>query len=99
MLPVTGNTYPVKEQLKSLGGKWNPFRNKWMVPADKHEEAQALVNSQETESGNNHSLSKSPRKCVVCGAVAEVNSRGYPTTKIYRTGECQDCFEERKQGY
>lgn len=33
-IPVSGNTYPVKEQLKSLGARWNRDRKCWMVPAD-----------------------------------------------------------------
>jgi hypothetical protein len=40
---ITGNTYPVKEQIKALGGRWNADRKAWMVPADKAPAAQALV--------------------------------------------------------
>ncbi len=40
---ITGNTYPVKDQLKALGGRWNPDQNAWMVPADKADQAKALV--------------------------------------------------------
>jgi hypothetical protein len=40
---IVGNTYPVKDQLRALGGRWNPDRKAWMVPADKAEEAKALV--------------------------------------------------------
>lgn len=40
---ITGNTYPVKEQLKALGGRWNADRKAWMVPADKATLAQSLV--------------------------------------------------------
>lgn len=43
LVAVTGNTYPVKDALKSLGGKWNGKRKCWMVPADKAEKAQSLV--------------------------------------------------------
>lgn len=42
---IVGNTFPVKEQLKALGGRWDPTANGWRVPADKAEEAQALVAS------------------------------------------------------
>lgn len=40
---VTGNTFPVKDQLRAMGGRWNAEKGAWMVPADKAKEAQALV--------------------------------------------------------
>ena len=40
---ITGNTYPVRDQLKSLGGRWDSFRKGWRVPNDKAEEARAIV--------------------------------------------------------
>jgi hypothetical protein len=40
---ITGNTYPVKDQLKALGGKWNAASKCWEVPADRAEQAWALV--------------------------------------------------------
>jgi hypothetical protein len=29
----TGNTYPIREAIKSLGGKWDANRKAWIVPA------------------------------------------------------------------
>lgn len=43
IVAITGNTYPVKDQIKALGGRWNAERKAWMVPADRAAEAQALV--------------------------------------------------------
>jgi len=41
---VGGNTFPVKEQLKSkCGAKWDRDARVWMVPTDKLEEALAIV--------------------------------------------------------
>ncbi len=40
---IIGNTYPIKDQLKALGGRWNPDQNAWMVPTDKADQAKALV--------------------------------------------------------
>jgi hypothetical protein len=40
---VTGNTYPVKDQIKALGGRWDAASKGWRVPADKAAAAQALV--------------------------------------------------------
>ena len=40
---ITGNTYPVREQLKALGGRWNAQAQGWDVPADKADTARALL--------------------------------------------------------
>jgi hypothetical protein len=97
MVAITGNTFPVKDQIKALGGRWNPDEKAWMVPETKADEARSLVAagavSQKTL--NNYR----PHKCVVCGTVERRNARGYSEVRIYRSGECQDCYEERKMGY
>jgi hypothetical protein len=43
MVPITGNTYPIKDQLKALGGKWSLDSKCWMVPASHAAQAQAIV--------------------------------------------------------
>jgi hypothetical protein len=43
MPTITGNTYPVKEQLKALGGRWNAGAQGWDVPDTKAEEARTIV--------------------------------------------------------
>lgn len=43
MIAITGNTYPVKDQIKALGGKWDANSKAWMVPEDKAEQARALL--------------------------------------------------------
>ena len=40
---ITGNTYPVKDQLKALGGRWNAAAKGWEVPEAQAAAAQALV--------------------------------------------------------
>ena len=40
---IIGNTYPIRHQLKALGGRWSPDQKAWMVPADSAEEAKALA--------------------------------------------------------
>lgn len=40
---ITGNTFPVKDQLKALGGKWDAAGKGWAVPEEKAEEARGLV--------------------------------------------------------
>lgn len=84
---ITGNTYPVKDQIKALGGKWNADRKAWMVPDDKAAQAQALVSgappkTKSTSPGHRHSTGQ----CADCGRP----SKGY-----YR---CYDCSLERRDG-
>lgn len=43
MVPVPGNTYPVKDQLKAMGARWDAAAKLWSVPANRFAEAQALV--------------------------------------------------------
>ena len=45
---ITGNTYPVRERLKELGGRWDPEQRGWLVPTEKAEQALALVAGAET---------------------------------------------------
>lgn len=40
---ITGNTYPVKDAIKALGGRWDADSKCWMVPDAKAEEARKLV--------------------------------------------------------
>jgi transcription elongation GreA/GreB family factor len=40
---VVGNTYPVRDKLTALGGRWSSTRNAWLLPADKAEEAKGFV--------------------------------------------------------
>lgn len=43
MVLITGNTYPVREQLKALGGRWDSARYGWLVPAAQAERAREIV--------------------------------------------------------
>ena len=43
MTLITGNTYPVRTELKALGGTWEKRSQGWLVPDDRAEEARALV--------------------------------------------------------
>lgn len=42
---IGGNTYPVRDQLRDLGGHWDAASKAWMVPASNAEAARALVAS------------------------------------------------------
>lgn len=43
MVLITGNTYPHKEALKSMGGRWDAAAKGWRVPEGRADEARALV--------------------------------------------------------
>lgn len=89
MKAITGNTYPFKDQLKSMGGKWNTELKQWEVPDGKYEEAVRIVR----EAPKPEPKPFVHYKCTVCGVK---RSRYVP---IYASGECRDCYEERKMGY
>lgn len=40
---ISGNTYPVKDQLKAMGARWNADAKCWMISADKADEARRIV--------------------------------------------------------
>lgn len=41
---LSGNSYPHKEKIKSLGGKWNDSYTCWMIPVSAWEELFTLCN-------------------------------------------------------
>jgi hypothetical protein len=43
---VTGNTYPVRDQMRAWGARWNAGAQGWDVPAARAAEAQVLVAAQ-----------------------------------------------------
>ena len=42
-IAITGNTYPVKDQLKALGARWDPDQKAWMVATEKADRAREIV--------------------------------------------------------
>jgi len=40
---ITGNTFPVKDSIRALGGRWDAAARGWRVPAARAAEAEALV--------------------------------------------------------
>lgn len=97
MLKVTGNTYPVKDKLRELGGKWDRDRKVWLVPDNKIKEAQEAVNNPPK---------KAPLSKTDIIAIA-VRKRGGTPGICWSCGssckfpydECWDCKEERDMGY
>lgn len=83
MQAISGNTYPVKDQLKALGARWNPDQKAWMIADEKAAEARKIVSG---AGSTKSSTSRSNGKCHECG----MPSRGY-----YR---CYDCSLEYRDG-
>ena len=102
LVEISGNTYPVKDQLKALGGKWNAEKKCWMVPSQNKTKAKELVtNAPKQTHHTKNTMSKTdriaaaarkrgetPGKCSACGMKVK-----FPYT------ECWDCREERMMGY
>jgi hypothetical protein len=40
---LTGNTWPLREHLKCLGGSWNPDAKGWQMPDEMFDEACTIV--------------------------------------------------------
>ena len=83
MVPISGNTYPVKDAIKALGGRWNGDRKVWMVPAEKADEARRLVagapQSTPRKSGGQRFGrygGKRQGQCWECGAVGPLDQDG-----------------------
>lgn len=97
LVAIRGNTYPVKEQLKALGARWNGDAKAWMVTPDKADQALAIVAGAGQAKPFSGQSSYRPSRCRSCGCAA---SRWNP---IYRSGDCKDCWlsekEEREMGY
>lgn len=75
---ITGNTYPVREELKALGGQWNKYRKGWEVPSGNAEKAQALVSSSRPKSRRTNRADKYQSHIFrfASGEEAYVNKRG-----------------------
>ena len=103
MVAIRGNTYPVKDAIKALGGRWSPDEKAWMVPDAKAAEAQALVSGapQSTPTATADKGRYRPTRCAECGARAGRYTRIYGYSD--RTAKCGPCFgderEEREMGY
>lgn len=99
MTTITGNTYPVRDAIKSLGGRWNSDKKGWNVPDSVAEQARKLVAnvqvSDKKELSRTDIIAIAVRKrggrpgiCSVCGDKCK-----------YPYDECWDCKEERDMGY
>lgn len=95
MTNVSGNTYPVRDQIRALGGKWNANAKAWQVPDERAEEAKALVASApKSELSRADIIAIAVRKrggkpgvCYACGSKCK-----------YPYDLCWDCKELERMG-
>ena len=94
---VLGQTFAMKDAIKSAGGHWDADRKAWWVGAAKRAELEAAIASAKPAEQSSYR----PSKCKQCGRRAGENGRGWP--RIYRSGICSDCYrderEEAEMGY
>lgn len=67
---LTGNTYEIKDIIKSKGGKWDALIKAWKVPENVYQELQQLANSTKKSnytSSYNNSSRKGKFECGDCG--------------------------------
>lgn len=81
LVAITGNTYPVKDELKAMGGQWNADRKAWMVPAEKSADAQRLVSAAPV-------VARAGGRARGNDPIVERSSFGYGRT---RSGCCSNC--------
>jgi hypothetical protein len=58
LLLVKGNAYPIKDELKNLGGKWNPDLKAWSFSKSKKDELEEFIE----DKGGDVSSSKQSKK-------------------------------------
>jgi hypothetical protein len=87
MTLITGNTYPVRAELKALGGIWSKDRQGWLVPDDRAEDARAIVAGAPTDSRPPRSSRSSGGRNPYRGV-----TRFLSGTTVYRNprGRCED---------
>jgi hypothetical protein len=99
MTLITGNTYPVKDAIKALGGKWDADRKGWTVPDAKADAARKLVSGAPAQSS-----ASGTGKCSKCGKSCKPEystcfaCSGKKLTKCVNCGDPLDDYAIRR-GY
>jgi hypothetical protein len=80
---IEGNTYPVRDQLRAMGGRWDAARKVWMVPASRADEARALVPARTARRGA--ARQRGTWTGCSCGSVEEYE----------KPSDCASCQHDR----
>jgi hypothetical protein len=94
---VKGNTYPVRQQLKALGARWDAGARVWRVAADRAREAQALVAAAPRESTPRYRTA--PNGCSERQMPAGVRNLGAPKPGAWGPLPAGHLEVERGEGY
>jgi hypothetical protein len=76
MVLITGNTYPVRAELRALGGVWDARAQGWRVPEARADEARRLVADAPASSGPRRRRGGSSYTRFSSGAEVYRNARG-----------------------
>jgi hypothetical protein len=90
MEKITGDTFPVKDQIKALGGKWNSRERCWEVPDDKADQVWALVGGKpQPKAAPKKTVAATPKAAVEKPPTPEdIAANHYPTDQpAVRIGE------------
>lgn len=88
---ITGNTYPVKDQLKAIGAKWNPDQKCWTITDSKAEEARRIVANAPA------ATPATPGKCKKCGHACKAPYTLCWGCKSASEGKCSNCGDPLDQ--
>lgn len=90
-VPVSGNTYPVRDQLRALGASWDAGAKTWTIDEARLALAHAVVAKGSSEPPKPFRFTQ----CKQCGKRPDY--RGWP--RIYRNGVCSDCYRDASEDY
>lgn len=82
MVPVSGNTYPVRDRLRDLGGRWDAASKTWLIPASRIDLANQAVSSATSAPRRvsrrlpDGTWAAKHGRCWECGHVGLINSDG-----------------------
>lgn len=93
MTKISGNTFPVKDQIKALGGRWNAAEKCWMIAdAAKAAQALALVAAAPKKAYSGSYATRYGGRRYGPGAGSAVSVAGYSSFCTDRPGcRCFDC--------
>lgn len=89
---VLGQTFAIKDTIKSVGGHWDADRKAWWIGATKRADLEVAIATAKPADPSSYR----PSKCKQCGR--RPDRRGWP--RIYMSGICSDCYREKAEmGY
>jgi len=66
MKHLFGNTYPIKEQIKKAGGKWDSEKKAWLIPDSEFERIKSMIPEKETKKNDIRLIGQIWEECPIC---------------------------------